>query len=289
MHPKHLHKAILILGFLLSLNLNAQNINEFYFQVNEASKLAESEKMDSAILSYEKAFEKVEYVHTNFLNKVLKLSETNKDEKRITNYSNRIKKQEKGTVARLKSIIDSLFAEDQKVRQKKYSKASIYYWECFNDSTCNKETKKYREAELLREEINKTDQSNTNFLLNLFETHGYIGEELIGHNSFKVYIMLLHFGTDTNNTILQPVLNQALKEGKILPIEYATILDRHSYYQTNTQTYWTWPCSSKTKLPIPKSDFQKIEELRKSVGIFGSEFWQEKKGQLWILRNEFGG
>ena len=69
----NLQKEIVIIFITLSLNLKAQNINEFYFETNTAHKLAKDGKIDSAITTYENAFKKIDYVNSTYLNKVLKL------------------------------------------------------------------------------------------------------------------------------------------------------------------------------------------------------------------------
>ena len=124
--------------------------------------------------------------------------------------------------------------------------------------------------------------------MKLIDKYGYLGEELIGKHSFEVHIMLLHFDSDTNNRILLPILNKALEDGLIIPNEYALILDRHSFFQNNNQKYWMWPCSSKIKkLPFSESDLPKIKKNRQSIGVYGSEFWQEKKSSYWVLNNTY--
>ena len=138
----------------------------------------------------------------------------------------------------------------------------------------------------MRNEWIDTDKSNASYLLKLIDEYGYLGEELIGKRSSETFVMLLHYDVDTNNIVLSPILDKALEEGSILPKEYAMILDRHSFFINNTQTYWMWPCSSKgDKLPFKETEILEILERRESIGIFDSKFWQENKREYWILRN----
>jgi hypothetical protein len=74
---------LLLTVCLFANNANAQNMNSFYFDVYSANNLAESGKVDSAILKYENAFKNVQYVPVKFLKKVLKLSKTTSDKDRI--------------------------------------------------------------------------------------------------------------------------------------------------------------------------------------------------------------
>lgn len=50
--------GLMLLLTLCSFDIKAQNINDYYFKLNEARKLAENRNLDSAIIAYENAFEK---------------------------------------------------------------------------------------------------------------------------------------------------------------------------------------------------------------------------------------
>lgn len=283
---KNLYPIVGIIFFFISSTLIAQNNIEFYSLINDATNLAKNGKLDSAIITYEDAFILKKYVHTSYLQKVLKLSKEKKDEVRVRKYTSQINTQLKGTKLELIPIIDSLLREDQRIRSNKHYKASKYYWKCLNDCNCNKQSKKYLKSTFLRNEWIDTDKSNASYLLKLIDEYGYLGEELIGKRSSETFVMLLHYDVDTNNIVLSPILDKALEEGSILPKEYAMILDRHSFFINNTQTYWMWPCSSKgDKLPFKETEILEILERRESIGIFDSKFWQENKREYWILRN----
>lgn len=278
--------TLLILTFFIFIwSAKGQDMNAFYAQMNIATNLANEGKTDSAIITYENAFKEIDYVNTTYLKKVLVLAKTNKDKSRINKYSELVQTQLKGTNPALITEIDSLLKKDQQVRQNKYYKASTYYYECNKDSSCDKNSKKFLRAKSLANEWKTTDQNNLNYLLNLSKKHGYIGEELIGENAFYVYIMLLHFDTDTNNVVMQPILEKALAEGKVSPLQFAQVLDRHLFFIGNTQKYWTWPCVSKSKkLEFSGAD---INQLRESIGIYDSAFSQEQVRGYWVLKNQY--
>jgi hypothetical protein len=284
----YIYKILLVFSLLISFNLYSQNINKYYLQLSKASSLVKQDKIDSAIVVYESAFKQVDYIHTRYLKRVLSLAKIKKDEKKVAFYSEKINKQLKGTNQQLIRIMDSLILEDQIFRDNKHWKSKVYYNKCLIDSTCNHTSKKFTKAKLLNEEWDNKDNSNIQFLLNLIEKHGYIGEELVGSRAHKFYIMLIHFDSDTNNRVLLPILNNALENGTILPVEYAHILDRHSYNQDNTRKYWIWPCANKgDKLPFNDSDVPNIMKARESIGIYDSKIWQQKKRNYWILKNEY--
>lgn len=281
-------KVVFTFSLLISFNLYSQNYNNYYSQLSKANTLTKQNKIDSAIIVYESAFKEINYVHTRFLKRVLRLAKTQKDEKRIVTYSNRITKQLKGTSQKLVAIIDSLLIGDQVFRDNRHYRAKRYYTKCNSDSSCLKTSKKFQKAKLLNNEWDVKDKSNIQFLLKLIDEYGYLGEELIGSRANKFYIMLLHFDADTNNAILLPILNKALNNGTILPVEYAHILDRHTYHQNGIRKYWIWPCTNKgNKLPFTDADVSSIIKNRESIGIYDSKVWQQYKRGYWILKNEY--
>lgn len=294
-----LHKQILILFllFFFALQIKAQNINEFYFEANTARKLANAGKIDSAIATYENAFKKVDYVFITYLEKVKRLAELNNDTIRVEKYTRQIIEQSKGTNPKLKAIIDSLIIVDQKVRTGKSSRKSRYYAKCiYKKRNCNVNSKRYKESKKWYDNWEKTDSLNTDYLLKLFKQYGFIGEELVGVDRYiDVWVILLHYDRDTNNTVLEPILEKAREEGKILPDEMAMIIDRHLGNKYTIQKYWTWPCIEKEKLQFTEADIPKIIKLRESIGIY--DLWVKQEvykgiytllyGKMWKLVNYY--
>jgi len=283
---RKLSKILIVLSIIATTHLNAQNINSFYYEISIADNLAKSGEVDKAIITYENAFKMVDYVRIRYLNKVLKLAKENNDVERVLNYSERIKNQQKGNNPQLIAVIDSLIQEDQKVRTNRSSKRWRYMAKCDANPNCSKSSKKYIKSKLAADNWKRTDSLNIYTLLNLFEQHGFIGEELVGpEKAGSVLILLLHFDTDTDNSVLEPVLKRALNEGKIEPIWYTMILDRHLGGDLAKQIYWTWPDSSKERYPFTEDDIPEILKMRESVGIFNSVLKLERRGRYWIIVN----
>jgi len=283
---KYYKQIIAIWLIVLSLNIKAQDMNSFYFEANVANNLAKVGKIDSAIITYENAFKKVDYVQITYLNKIVTLAKLNKDQERINRYLKQIKIQLKGTTPQLVTIIDSLIKADQKVRKGKSLRKSKYSWECDEDPNCNKQSKKYIKSKLFADNWKKTDSLNSYFLFDLFQEYGFIGEELVGFKGYNNIIAIFtHFDLDTNNTILEPILRIALNEGKIWPIHFTQILDRHLGGKFTIQKYWTWPDRNKKKYEFSESDIPKIIKLRESIGIYGSTLSQFYSRGSWLLQS----
>ena len=234
---KQILTVLLVVFFIFQIK--AQNLNKYYFELNVAYNLAKAGKVDSAIATYEDAFRKLDYVQIRYLQKVLELAKLKKDKARIKKYSQQIKKQNRGTNPYLIAIIDSLIKEDQKVRKGKFYRKSKYMWKCDKDPNCNKQSEKYIDSKKYNNNWKRIDSSNVYFLLNLFKRYGFIGEEQVGFYKYGDVIKILtHFDYDTNNAVLEPVLRKALNEGKIWPIHFTQILDRHLGGKYTIQKYW---------------------------------------------------
>lgn len=280
-------RILFLLVLTICGTIKAQDYQHFYLQINSANTLAQKGQIDSAITIYENAFKKVDYVHTRILTKVLKLAKLNKDQVRIDKYNNQIETQLKGKNPKLIAVIDSLVDEDQRIRDNKHSRAANYWFKCLHNEQCNTESKKFLKAEKLRNDFQSTDSLNIDYLLRLFERYGFIGEELVGDRYFGVIVLLTHFDADNENKVLKPIFIKARKEGKILPLNSAQIMDRHSYNYDHTQTYWTWAWSSREKFGFSDSDIDRIKELREGIWIYGSELSQETKRGFWVVRNKY--
>ena len=230
----------------------------------------------------------VDYVPTSYLTRVKDLAKQNNDVKRETTYAKRIKSQKQGTNPLLKAVIDSLIQVDQDVPFRKSSRLSNYYWKCGKRPGCDKSSKKYLKSKKAVDQGLQTDSLNTYFLLDLFEQHGFIGEELVGpKRADLVLIILLHFDADSTNAVLEPVLKNAVNEVKIKPMWYTWILDRHWGHDLSKQIYWTWPDTNREKYPFTEADIPQIIKLRESIGLYGVGLKQVKKTGYWKIINEW--
>lgn len=282
-----INQILILFVFLISATLKGQDYHQFYLQIHNAITVAQNDKADSSIAVYENAFEKVDYVNTRILKKVLKLAKINKDQVRIDIYTKQIETQLKGTNPKLIAVIDSLNNEDQRVRNSKYSRATNYCFKCSHNEKCSTKSARFLKSEKLRNDWRRTDSLNIDYLLKLFDRYGFIGEELVGDRYLSVITILIHYDADHKSNVLKPIFDKARKEGKILPLNSAQIMDRHSYNFDHTQTYWTWSWGSREKFDFSNSDMDRIIALREGIWIYGSELSQESKRDYWIIRNHF--
>jgi len=285
---------ILIVLITFCLKSNAQELEStvnFYHSIYQADLQAKQGNFEEAILIFEESFEKVDYVQTFLLRKVLNFAKQNNDKNRANIYRELIKKQEKCPEGNrgLLAKIDSVFKLDQKYIASKYQRASVYYANCKNNNDFEVSSDKCLKSKKLVEESTEVLSSNIEFLLNLMEEHGYISEKMIGSkNHYNFHVQLLHFDRDTNNLVLGPILFEALKNNQISPLTYAVTIDRHLYSTTGTQKYWT--SAFQTHNPnLTEKEVQEVLQLREDIGIFGSSFnFKLVRNKEWKVVNTYG-
>lgn len=268
--------SIIVLNVFIS-HTYSQDVTVFYKSMHKADSLFKIGQVDSAINLYKKSFSTVDYVHTSFLKKLSDCLAINGSNEEVKYYQGLIEEQLNGTNPHLIEVVDSLFEEDQQIRRKlKYDRA----FRCFRKRS--EKCKDHKRHQKLITEFVSTDKSTVNHLVYLISAHGFLGEEVLGVNSYKAKIILLHYDSDTLNKVLEPILDTALNRGELLPLDYARIIDRHLYNYTRLQKYWTWPCTSESKF-----HFSELVVLKKreEIGIYGLSVSQEYRNGVWFLIN----
>jgi len=110
------------------------------------------------------------------------------------------------------------------------------------------------------------DSSNIYHLLNLIKVFGFPSKSLVGENSnFNAEILFIHFDSDRLNLIIQPILDSAFKNKKIIPSTYAAIIDRHRDNFGTAPIYYEMYCK-KYKL-LTEEEQKKVIENRKIIGL----------------------
>ncbi len=285
-------KLIITLFLLCSLNLQGQNIFDYYYQIYQADRLAEEGKIDSAILHCEMTFKQQDYTQPFLIYKVLRWSKRINDKDRVKHYKQVYKDIAKlpPENKRLLHIVDSILEVDQKTISSKTVKAWNLYKNCLARGTCDTTSRKFRKAKLLSEKVKDINSANVDAILALIEKYGFMGDEMLGvKGSFHFLVPLLHFDSDSNSRVLEPILREALLKNQIAPIVYTTLIDRHNMHTTGRQKFWTSPYRNfgDCKPHLSAEEIEEVMKLRESVGIYGSRFWFEYQHGYWVLKNYF--
>ena len=264
-------------------SLDAQDYKRFYSEVNKGFSLHEQGNYSEALMRYESASQMVDFVQTPFLQKFLKAAKKAKNKTLEENYKRLIETQRKtpAEYAHLGPKLDSLLAEDQRVRKRK-QRLIKYYWKNV-DNTSVWHSPKFLKAKNAQEEWSRTDSLNIQILLSMFETYGFLDERKIGEERYAaVFVLLLHFDKDTSNTVLQPILDRALAKGQITPVSYALILDRHLNSCNLPQKFYSWPML-RSDPKLSEEDINQISDLRADIGIYENEIIINEARGFWSV------
>jgi hypothetical protein len=177
-------------------------------------------------------------------------------------------------------ILDSLISKDQFVRNRKHSKANLYYLKSSNDKRLVN-SNRFKKSLVLRNEWLKIDSSNIHTLLQLIELKGFPSVDRVGERAYSnAQLLLLHFDEDTNNHILKPILIKYLKSGDIFPSDYARIIDRH-HSRNGKQLYYEWrPCSYEH---LSNQEKEKVTQARKELGLKPKTFKCSTFGKIQTI------
>jgi hypothetical protein len=161
-------------------------------------------------------------------------------------------------------LLDSLIKKDQFVRNRKHSKANLYFLKSSNDKRLVNSIR-FKKSLVLRNEWLKIDYSNIQTLLQLIELKGFPSVDRVGERAYlNAQLLLLHFDEDTNNRILKPILTKYLKSGEIFPSDYARIIDRH-HSRDGKQVYYEWrPCLYEL---LSNQEKERVSQARKEIGL----------------------
>lgn len=264
-------KSISILTICLIISLFSFGQNDYinyHLKTYQARKLAYEQKLDSALLLYKQAFKLVDYIHIKNLKAANKIAKKLKDKSFDKFTSDKIKSfnNEDNINKNYQKIIDSIAIEDQRVRDDKYYQAKQVYYKYIKDSLSNKTIDEFVQAQKLMSEWFHVDSMNIKRLLSLITVYGYPSEKLVGvEGCRKAFIVLLHFDTDQNNSILQPIIDKALFNGDIAPDDYAWIIDRRlTWCQGKDPYYYHMPFGLDK---LSEEAINNINKERRKIGL----------------------
>ncbi len=151
--------------------------------------------------------------------------------------------------------LDSIYILDQKVRydfitnRDKYPVNSIEYNKLLSD-------------------IRKTDSSNLLFVLEVINTYGWLGDDVVGiKGNSAIFLVIQHSDINTQEKML-PILRTAVREKKARPSDLALLEDRISVARTGKQIYGSQYYEDKTvKKLYPIIDPVNVNVRRNEMGL----------------------
>lgn len=252
-----------ILANIIFLVSGQNGYIEYYRLMRMAKKYELQNKLDSSLICYKDGFSKVDFIHEKYLISAIKLSKKLEQKELENKLSFKYTNQKDSINKVYASEIEQLIKTDQENRCKSNLKAQNKYKECVEKGNCNQEElEKYK---LILSKWHYIDSMNIEKLLFLIKAKGFPSEKLVGKvASEHAVILMIHFDTDTNNYILKPILDKALRKGYILPSNYAWIIDRRLVNRGKLPYFYKIPFGIEN-LTIDKKI--EVDKRREKIGL----------------------
>jgi len=244
--------------------VSGQNGNtEYYRLMRMAKKYELQNKLDSSLICYKDGFSKVDFIHEKYLISAIKLSKKLKQKDLENKLSFKYSNQKDSINKVYANEIELLIKTDQENRCKNNLKVQKKYKECVQKGNCSQEELgKYK---LILSKWHYLDSINIEKLLFLIKAKGFPSEKLVGQvASEHAIILMIHFDTDTNNYILKPILDEALRKGDILPNNYAWIIDRRLVNSGKAPYYYKIPYGIEN---LTKDKKIEVDQRREKIGL----------------------
>lgn len=278
--PALLFLLVLVYSLAFAQNKSISPYPRYYHLIREAKLLSKDGNSSLALRKFKEAIKTVKYVHTHnwvwaaqeakkagncklaskYIQKAVLQGHNNEaphltDDEYISNFldcSDSNKKLKVGLLALmgetnrkinvgLKKYLDSLSAEDQKVRIDKSAS---------------------------KEEWIKIDSSNISALKAIISKYGYPDERLVGsETAYKIFFVVLHYDADINNSIMGDILFRAFQEGKISPQQYAWVVDRRLNWGPDKKDPYYFQLVTKKLNALTETEKKEVDKRRYSIGL----------------------
>lgn len=261
------------------------NYSSFFLKCSSAHKFYSLKEYVKASEEYLSAFRNVSYIHQKYFKRAEKCAQKS-NHKELTSYllSNKDKTfDEKKINKDYQSQINTLFKNDQAVRSNQYVNARDYIINCKKSNDCDTSASKYVKALNSMHKWNLTDSTVINDLLILIQKYGFPGERLVGVYAYhRASIIFLHYDTDQDNKVLQPILDEALSKGDIFPADYAHIVDRRLSMYGKKPKYFEVPFGYDNLSQQEKDDVDKERQLIGLPAVKDSRLVVWKKNKVIV-------
>ncbi|MBS9766050.1 MAG: hypothetical protein KGV44_00755 [Flavobacteriaceae bacterium] len=141
----------------------------------------------------------------------------------------------------------------------------------------------------VREKMKKVDNESANLIKSIIDEYGWLGKGKIGEQGNQtLFLGIQHIDDLEVQEKYLPILKKAVKKGNAKAWHYAFLTDRILKNQGKKQVYGTQVITSsdpKNSYVIPLQNPDKIDELRKEVGLEPLHEYLEDFGIKWNLEN----
>jgi hypothetical protein len=272
-------------GKLFAQHNEIPNYTSYFLKCGSAHKYYSQNEYAKACETYLSAFSNVPYIHQKYFERAEKTAQkSNHTELKSYLALNKDKTFDTKQINKdYQSRINTLIKMDQAVRSNQYVNAQDYIIDCKKSNDCDTTSKKYRQALAYRHKWYMTDSTVISDLLNLIQNYGFPAERLVGaHEYHYASIILLHYDMDQDNKVLQPILDDALSKGDMLPADYASIVDRRLSMYGKKVKYFQVPFGYDNLSQQEKDDVDKERQLIGLPAIKDSRLIVRKKNKIVV-------
>lgn len=244
---------------------------EYYHLIRQAKRAATEGENHLALQKFEKASNLVSYTHTkNFRWASFIAIKINDCEKALAYYRKAVEQgfeffkwdysQFKNCPNWSRQFEQELFASINSFSQKESMQLSKLI-----DSLYSEDQKR---GSIPTKEIREIDSLNILKIRDLIDKYGFPDERLVGEESAKnAFLIMLHFDEDKGNKVLEPILNDALYNGKISPENYGWIVDRRLNWSDEKKEPWYYEMPTKSFFDLTEDQKILIDKRRFEIGL----------------------
>jgi hypothetical protein len=254
------------------------NVNNFNVSTNDriaaASSWAQANAADSAFSQLFRVAQDSTFIYYNYLIYLPDFDPLNSDKRWniiIGIVKANFAKTERNLDMSLVAILDTVYLEDQKSRQKINVVANKYGWQ-------SEETKSFRQIMV------KKDSLNLIRVEKILNERGWLGEEIIGHyGNLSIFLVIQHSGIETQIKYL-PMMREAVKKGNAFSGNLALLEDRVALRQGKKQIYGSQIERDEItgeSYVLPLEDPDNVDQRRAEAGLDKLQDYLSTFGMKW--------
>ena len=139
----------------------------------------------------------------------------------------------------------------------------------------------------IRQMMKRIDSKNALRVQQIIDLYGWLGSDELGEDANETLFLCIQHADDLIiQTKYLPILKKALEEGNADGWQYAFLTDRIKMNRGEKQVYGTQTLRMNGKqFPVPIENPDKVDTLRKEIGLEPMKEYMEDTGFDWSLEN----
>lgn len=139
----------------------------------------------------------------------------------------------------------------------------------------------------IRQMMKRIDSKNALRVQQIIDLYGWLGSDELGEDANETLFLCIQHADDLIiQTKYLPILKKAMEEGNADGWQYAFLTDRIKMNRGEKQVYGTQTLRMNGKqFPVPIENPDKVDTLRKEIGLEPMKEYMEDTGFDWSLEN----